>query len=86
MTCQPIFWEKLENNIINLSSPEFAKRLVKVTAEFGIMWSSSNSKTLTIREYRIYPKYSDTSTPYHICSKIRTSTIHYPMLCLKIAG
>ena len=36
--------------------------------------------------YRIYPKYSDTSTPYHICSKIWTSTIHYPMLCLKIAG
>ena len=24
--------------------------------------------------------------PYHICSKIWTSTIHYPMLCLKIAG
>ena len=37
-------------------------------------------------EYRIYPKYSDTLTPYHICSKIWTSTIHYPMLCLKIAG
>ena len=36
--------------------------------------------------YRIYPKYSDTSTPYHIRSKIWTSTIHYPMLCLKIAG
>ena len=36
--------------------------------------------------YRIYPKYLDTSTPYHICSKIWTSTIHYPMLCLKIAG
>ena len=36
--------------------------------------------------YRIYPKYSDTSTPYHTCSKIRTSTIHYLMLCLKIAG
>ena len=36
--------------------------------------------------YRIYPKYSDTLTPYHICSKIWTSTIHYPMLCLKIAG
>ena len=35
--------------------------------------------------YHIYPKYSDTSTPYHICSKIWTSTIHYPMLCLKIA-
>ena len=30
--------------------------------------------------------YSDTSTPYHICSKIWTSTIYYPMLCLKIAG
>ena len=37
-------------------------------------------------KYRIYPKYSDTSTPHHICSKIWTSTIHYPMLCLKIAG
>ena len=36
--------------------------------------------------HRIYPKYSDTSTPYHICSKIWTSTIHYPMLCQKIAG
>ena len=36
--------------------------------------------------YCIYPKYLDTSTPYHICSKIWTSTIHYPMLCLKIAG
>ena len=41
----------------------------------------------TSYEYRIYPKYSDTSTPYHIlCTKIWTSTIHYPMLCLKIAG
>ena len=39
-----------------------------------------------IAMYRIYPKYSDTSTPYHICYKIWTSTIHYPMLCLKIAG
>ena len=36
--------------------------------------------------YRIYPKYSDTSTPYHICSKIWASTVYYPMLCLKIAG
>ena len=35
------------------------------------------------REYRIYP---DTSTPYHICSKIWTSTIYYPMLYLKTAG
>ena len=53
-----------------------------------------NFKTSMIRrvpifrklQYRIYPKYSVTSTPYHICSKIGTSTIHYPMLCLKIAG
>ena len=37
-------------------------------------------------KYLFYPKYSDTSTPYHICSKIWTRTIHYPMLCLKIAG
>ena len=39
-----------------------------------------------INACRIYPKYSDTSTPYHTCSKIWTSTIYYPMLCLKIAG
>ena len=39
-----------------------------------------------LSNHRIYPKYSDTSTPYHICSKIWTSTIHCPMLCLKIAG
>ena len=38
------------------------------------------------KHYCIYPKYSDTTTPYHICSKIWTSTIHYPMLCLKTAG
>ena len=43
-------------------------------------------KKSCILGYRIYPKYSDTSTPYHICSKIWTSTIHYPMLCLKFAG
>ena len=36
--------------------------------------------------YRIYPKYSDASTPYHICYKIWTSTIYYLLLCLKIAG
>ena len=35
--------------------------------------------------YRIYPKYSNTWTPNHTCSKIWTSTIYYPMLCLKIA-
>ena len=36
--------------------------------------------------YCIYPKYSDTSIPYHTCSKLWTSTIYYPMLCLNIAG
>ena len=36
--------------------------------------------------YRIYPEYSDNSTPYHNCTKFWTSTVYYPMLCLKIAG
>ena len=42
-------------------------------------------QNLEIAMYRIYPKYSDTSTPYHTCSKIWTSAIYYSMLCLKIA-
>ena len=44
------------------------------------------SSMFTSTGYRIYPKYSDTSTPYHICSKILTSRIHYLMLNLKNAG
>ena len=36
--------------------------------------------------YPIYPRYSDSSTPYQTCSKIWTSTIYYLMLYLKIAG
>ena len=43
-------------------------------------------QVLSNKGYRIYHKHSDTSTPYHTCSKIWTSTIYYPMLCLKIAG
>ena len=35
--------------------------------------------------YRIYTKYSDTSTPYLTWFKIWASTIYYPLLCLKIA-
>ena len=35
--------------------------------------------------YHIYPNYSDTSTPYHICSKIWTSTTYYSIFYLKIA-
>ena len=38
------------------------------------------------KRYCIYPKYSDTSTPYHTCSKIWTCTIYYLLLCQKIAG
>ena len=53
---------------------------------FLIFPTKLNLWELTSSTYRIYPKYSDTSTPYHICTKIWTSTIHYPMLCLKIAG
>ena len=53
---------------------------------FWIGYSLRVWSKLQVTKYRIYPKYSDTSTPYHICSKIWTSTIHYPMLCLKIAG
>ena len=37
-------------------------------------------------QYCIYPKYSNTSTPHHTCSKISTSITYYPLLCLKIAG
>ena len=37
-------------------------------------------------KYIIYPKYSDTSTPYHTSSKIWTSTIYDSVLCLKIVG
>ena len=51
----------------------------------AVCYSFSSLNTSTWK-YHIYPKYSDTSTPYHICSKIWTSTIHYRMLCLKIAG
>ena len=36
-----------------------------------------------LQGYRIYPKYSDTSTPYYSCPKIQTRTIYCPMLCLK---
>ena len=39
-----------------------------------------------IKRYHIHSQYSDTSTLYHTCPTISTSTIYYPMLCLKIAG
>ena len=47
---------------------------------------TERNSNILFQIYCIYPKYSDISTPYHICSKIWTSTIHNPMLCLKIAG
>ena len=48
--------------------------------------SSTNQACMQSVKYLIYPKYSGTLTPYHTCSKIWTSTIYYPLLCLKIAG
>ena len=42
------------------------------------------SLTLKKNIYRINPKYSDTTTPNYTCSRIWTSTIYYPMLCLKL--
>ena len=33
--------------------------------------------------YRIYPEYSDNSTPYHTCTKFWTSTIYYPNVVSK---
>ena len=36
--------------------------------------------------YRIYSKYTDTSTLNHTCSKNWTSPLYNPMLCLKLAG
>ena len=59
-----------------------------------ITWSSvSSEKVCTVKSlirlhrftYRIYPKFSDSSTTYHTCSKFWTSTIYYPLSCLKIA-
>ena len=42
--------------------------------------------TLNKSIYSNYPKYLDTSTHYHTCLKIWTSTTYYSVLCLKIAG
>ena len=49
-----------------------------------LLVSANNKRKKNV--YCIYPRYSDISTSYHACSKIRTSTIYYPMLCLKVAG
>ena len=37
-------------------------------------------------DYRIYPKYWDTLTPYHTCLKIWNSLFNYPLMCLKYCG
>ena len=42
-----------------------------------------------MRWYKAYyfeVKYSDTSIPFHNCSKIWTHTIYYPLSCINIAG
>ena len=59
-------------------------RYVHACAYTCILLVTANNKKKNV--YRNYPRYSDISTPYHACSKIRTSTIYYPMLCLKVAG
>ena len=76
---------------LSLANARFASLLSKVMyiikRKFKCLsWIWLLFHLLALMKYRIYPKYSDTSTPYHICSKIWTSTIHYPVLCLKIAG
>ena len=67
-----IAWTKLHTRWYYSSS---TKDLI--TKDVG----NENRNTLAI--YCIYPKYSDTSRPYHTCSKIWTSTIYY-LMCLKI--
>ena len=72
---------------------------VVITTLISILWVNLNGYTskrdhsdlnicfpsLLKEGYRIYPKYSDTSTPYHTCSKIWKSTIYYQIFSLKIA-
>ena len=70
-----VFWEKQQKYQFYWPSAQLAPKIAIVKA---------NTACCNITVF--YPKYSDTSTPYHICSKIWTSTIYYPMLCLKIAG
>ena len=50
---------------------------------FWLKKTLDGAMALVICIYHIYPKYSDTSTPYHSCPKIWTRTIYRPMLCLK---
>ena len=43
----------------------------EVSFYYEVLLVASASGILQLwAEYRIYPKYSDTSTPYHKCSKI----------------
>ena len=57
---------------------------VHACAYTRILLFSTNNKKKSV--YRIYPRYSDTSTPYHACSKILAGAIFCPMLCLRVAG
>ena len=62
----------------DLSSQAFFKLIDK--------WSHLLTKfrlNKLLPDYHIYPKYLDTTTPYHTCSKIWTRTNYYP-LCLKL--
>ena len=61
------FNESLTNDVVSFEQlgPE------KKEGSFGHTHQiKENSRLCFSKSYRIYPKYSDTSTPYHICSKI----------------
>ena len=64
------------NRIIDWLSDKFHKN--------DYRYRFANTRLFDFFVYHIYLLYSDASTPYHTLSKIWTSTIYYPMLCLKI--
>ena len=76
----------LMQGLTGLSSVDTDQNSRSLSALFPFVILSTVDKSVTTSEYllyvyRIYPKYSNTSTPYHTCSNIWTSTIYYPMLC-----
>ena len=83
---------KHEDNLLNSSDTIMVLKFYSTspgTCMSKNCWvSDKQGKNLT--RYHVYPKYLDTSTPYHTCSctcsKIWTSTIYHLMSCLKIAG
>ena len=62
----PILWLKIAGWVANSVDPD--ETLHSVASHLGLH--------CLLSPVCIYPKYSDTSTPYHTCSKIWTSTIY----------